>query len=507
MAAQGIEVDVLVVGLGPVGATLAALLAQRSVSVLAIDRDAQVYPMPRAVGFDHEVMRIFQGLHLIDGVLENCRFSGSYQFVNAGGEILLQYDRLTAPRPSGWMSHATFYQPAIERLLRDSVAQSQTGAIRLNTRLVSLTQSDTHVDAVLDGPEGELRVRARYLVGCDGGSSKVRSEIGVRLRDIGFDEPWLVVDFLSQDESGLPATNTQFCDPARPATFMRMGPGRHRWEIMLFDGETAEQALDDGFIEGFLRDRGFHIGAAIERKAVYRFHALIAQSWRVGRCLLAGDSAHQTPPFAGQGMCSGLRDAANLAWKIDAVLNTGASDVLLDTYQAEREPHVEGIIHAAIALGKVVCTTDPAVAAARDARMLADRRAGIEPVSMVYPPLVKGPAVLDTPGAGAFFVQPWDESGASVDRFDDHYNPHALLLCRQPPDSAGSQDGIVVRDLTQKQMQPFAAALSQWLDEHGAEAVLVRPDRYVFGTGDPAALTDAYARLAGIGAGLREAHG
>lgn len=492
-----VDVDVLVVGLGPVGATLAALLARRSISVFAIDRDAQVYPLPRAVGFDHEVMRIFQGLGIAEGVVANSRFSLSYEFVNADGEILLNYDRTRTPRPSGWPSHATFYQPAVEKMLRELIGQSPAASMRISTKLVSIAQHPGHVEALCEGPEGRFTVRARLVVGCDGASSRVRSEIGAKLRDLGFDEPWLVVDFLSDNEDGLPRTNLQFCDPARPATFMKMGPGRHRWEIMMLEGETVEQALDPSFTLGFLRRHGFDVGAEIERKAVYRFHALIADRWRVGRVLLAGDSAHQTPPFAGQGMCSGLRDADNLAWKIEAVLRRGADEALLDTYQTEREPHVEGIIRAAVALGKVVCTTDPVVAAERDARMIADRRAGVQPISMAYPPLSQGCLFAGSAGAGEYFPQPWAEADGVTLRFDDLYTDRALLLLRGHGGRVAFRDpdALVVMALADPAVDSFAAALAAWLDERGAEAVLVRPDRYVFGTGSPQALADAYGEL------------
>jgi 3-(3-hydroxy-phenyl)propionate hydroxylase len=354
-------------------------------------------------------------------------------------------------------------------------------------RYLSQEQDNSGVTATIDTPSGRTTRRARYLVGCDGASSPVRSEVGGGMIDFQFDEPWLVIDARVLPGARTPEINLQICDPKRPTTCVLMGPGRHRWEFMLLPGETPDQVLDDDFIQSLITpwDCG---PVELERKAVYRFHGLMANRWRNGRVLLAGDSAHQMPPFAGQGMCSGLRDAANLAWKLQAVL-AGAPEALLDTYQTERAPHVRAIIEQAIGMGRVVCTLDPVAAAERDRGMLAQEAGGARPLPPARAASLTSGCVLDgTTGAGALFPQPTTEG----QRLDDVLHDGAWLLSRTT--WPGASDIATVMTLEDASLAPFRKALTDWLDREGADAVLVRPDRYVFGTGDPSVLAAAYAR-------------
>jgi len=362
------DCDVLVVGLGPVGAATAALLARRGVSVIAIERDTVVYPLPRAVHFDHEIMRLFQQLGIVDEVARHSVPVPPYEFRTADGDLLMSFPA-DLEAASGWAAGYMFHQPSLERALRDILATEPQVAVRLGWRFEALAQDADEVTARINGPEGPAEIRARYLVGCDGASSPVRQAIGGTLSDYGFDEPWLVVDVSVQPGARTPAVNLQVCDPERPTTCVMAGPGRHRWEFMLLPGETTDDVLKDGFIERLLLP--WDCGAVeIERRAVYRFHGLVAEHWRAGRVLLAGDAAHQTPPFAGQGMCSGIRDAANLAWKLDLVLAGKVPDAILDTYGAERAPNVRQAIDFSVGLGRVICVPDPTAAAERDAAMI-----------------------------------------------------------------------------------------------------------------------------------------
>ncbi|HEY2070357.1 MAG TPA: bifunctional 3-(3-hydroxy-phenyl)propionate/3-hydroxycinnamic acid hydroxylase [Rhizomicrobium sp.] len=480
------DCDVLVVGLGPVGAALAALLGQRGIKTIAIDRDTAIYPLPRAVHFDHEIMRLFQALGVAEQVQQSARDLPAYEFRAANGDLLMRLD----PSPdtaSGWGSGYMFHQPSLEIALRDILARLPNVGVMLGSQFDGLSQDDNGVTATVDGA---TTIRARYLVGCDGASSGVRAAMQSGLVDYQFDEPWLVVDTRTSPTSHMPEVNLQICDPARPTTCVLGGPGRHRWEFMLLPGETPESMLGNDVIEGLLAS--WDCGPLeIERKAVYRFHGLVADRWRDGRVLLAGDSAHQMPPFAGQGMCSGLRDAANLAWKLDAVLNGNASDGLLDTYQCEREPHVRALIELAIGMGRVVCTLDRDAATARDAGMLASRAAG----APALPPLQSKPLVSDcilagSPSAGTLFPQPTEGHGVQRLRMDDVLGGGTWLITRQAFEA--TRDGLQIIDIASKPMAPFRAALDKWLNDHGAEAVLVRPDRYVFGTGEPASLIAAW---------------
>jgi 3-(3-hydroxy-phenyl)propionate hydroxylase len=489
VSAAAFDCDVLVVGLGPVGSVLTALLAERGVRVIALDKDREPYPLPRAVHFDHEIMRIFQQLGVADRVRRHARDLPDYEFRAADGRVLM---KLRPPRetPSGWGGGYMFHQPSLEGVLRERLAALPNAAVRLGQRFDGLAEDTEGVTARLTTPTGAASLRARYLVGCDGASSPVREAIGGGLDDYRFDEPWLVVDVTVGAGCRVPEVNIQLCDPARPTTCVLGGPGRHRWEFMLLPGETPEAMLDDAVVMDLIRpwDCG---PVAIERKAVYRFHGLVASRWRAGRVMIAGDAAHQTPPFAGQGMCSGIRDAANLAWKLDAVLRGAASDGLLDSYQAEREPHVRAAIELAIGMGRVVCTLDPDAAAQRDAGMLAAQAAGAPALPPIRPtPFTRGCVLAGSAGAGELFPQPTAGEGSALVRMDDRLGDEAWLIARAPSGEAAA--GVRPLDLDAEALAPFRPALTAWLDQHGAEAVLVRPDRYVFGSGAPRALLAAW---------------
>jgi 3-(3-hydroxy-phenyl)propionate hydroxylase len=484
----GFDCDVLVVGLGPVGAAMAALLARRGVSVIALERDTVIYPLPRAVHFDHEIMRIFQELGVADEVARHSLPNPGYEFRTADRQLLMSFAPDPAA-PSGWASGYMFHQPSLEAALRDVIATEPHAEMRIGWRLDDLAHDTKGVTAQVGGPDGPAEIRARYLVGCDGASSPVRQALGVGLSDYGFDEPWLVVDVKTQPGARVPNVNMQVCDPQRPTTCVLSGPGRHRWEFMLLPGESAEDVLRDGFIESLIApwDCG---PIEIERRAVYRFHGLVAERWRVGRVLLAGDAAHQTPPFAGQGMCSGLRDAANLAWKLSAVLCGGADDALLDTYQPEREPHARTLIELAIGMGRIVCSLDEAAAAARDREMLHRQSGGSPPPAPLRAAPFSEGCILDgSAGAGELFPQPTCGHGHRRLRLDDGLGEGPWLISRRP---AVARAGPTLRHLDEPALAPFRADLLRWLEAHAAEAVLVRPDRYVFGTGTPSTLAEAW---------------
>lgn len=498
---DGFDCDVLIVGLGPVGAALAGLLCDAGLTVIAVERERTVYPLPRAAHFDHEIMRLFQRLRIADEVLMHARPAPGYEFRTADGGLLVSVRGRAQASPSGWASGYMFNQPGLEHALRSKLARSSRAEILLGERFERLAQDGAGVDAVVAGPAGERRYRCRYLIGCDGARSAVREAIGSGLSSYDFDEPWLVVDAVVKESHRLPAVNLQICDPARPTTCVLMGPGRHRWEFMMLPGETAEEVLREDFIHGLLARWDVGGAIAIDRKAVYRFHGLVAERWRSGRVLLAGDSAHQTPPFAGQGMCAGLRDAANLSWKLKAVVRDGAGEALLDTYQAEREPNVRAYIELAIAMGRIVCTLDPAAAADRDRRMLAalaEGRPALPPATP--PPMAAGVVMAETPAAGTLFPQPWSGAGADTLRLDDVLGDGAWLITAAQPAADEVMAAVRTGSLADPDLRPFREALSAWLDERGVSAVLVRPDRHVFGTGTAGMLVRRYVEHLG-GAG------
>ena len=486
-----IDTDVLVVGLGPVGATLANLLGQQGLRVLAVERDAEVYPLPRAAHFDAEIMRVWQGIGILPEVMAVSRVAPAYEFRTAKGEVLLRFDLGAVTLAPGFAPSWMFNQPDLERALRAKLATYPRVDVRLGVRLEGFDAvPDGGVTASIVDASGQVQtVRATYLVACDGASSPVRKALQIEHFDYGFDEPWLVIDTQVKRSGRVPDLNLQICDPVRPTTCVLMGPGRHRWEFMIRPGEDPQDFLDDKRIASLLASWVSDGDVVIDRKAVYRFHGLVAKEWRRGPVLLAGDAAHQTPPFAGQGMCSGIRDAVNIAWKLGHVLRGEAGEKVLDTYQTEREPHVRAFTESAIAMGRIVCTADPEMAAQRDAVMLAQRAQGQQPVPPPDPS--PGPGIFMTGSARAGSIFPQGVAGEK--RLDDLLGAGAWLIVRTSREVAGIGSPVArVVALAVDELAPFAPGLSAWLDDARADAVLVRPDRYVFGTGDARALLSAY---------------
>jgi len=473
---------------------LSALLCKAGLKVIALDREREVYPLPRAAHFDHEVMRVFQRLRLVDRILPYIRPAPDYEFRNAAGDVLMRFE-FPDGSPSAWAPGYMFYQPGVEKALRALISCSDNAEIRLANRFVSLDQDAEAVTAHVETASGRTKIRSAYLVGCDGASSVVRESIGAPLHDYEFDEPWLVIDVHVPQGYKLPRVNLQICDPKRPVTCVQMGPGRHRWEIMLLPDETPGDVLKEDVIQNILAAWG--CGDLVpERKAVYRFHGLLAKKWRDGRVLLAGDAAHQMPPFAGQGMCSGIRDAVNLVWKLESVFRGRASPALLDSYQEEREPQIAAIIEFSIEMGRLVCMLDEAKAAARDNDMYARRAAGESPQPGFGTPAIKSGIILaGSGGAGEYFPQ-FDASQTSDNGdyllLDDVLGDGPWLISR----SVVNEPSVVATlSLSDAALAPFCAQLYAWLSKHKSEAVLVRPDRFVFGTGSPRVLMQAWGRM------------
>jgi len=382
-----ITYDVALAGFGPTGATLAAMLGRRGWRVLVVEREPEVYRLPRAVHFDHEIMRIFQGLGLAEAILPHTRVVPRCVFLGAERDVL--FETRTDAEIGGWASDYMFHQPSLEALLRRTAAAEPTVTVRYG----ALEGFEEDADGVDLGERG----RARFLVGCDGAASTVRKRAGLALEDLGFDEPWVVVDL--RGASGLPDHTVQLCDPARPTSIVPGALGHHRFEFMLRPGETDALMLAPETLRGLLSAWLDPDAVEVVRAAVYRFHAVVAREWWRGRVGIAGDAAHQTPPFLGQGMCAGIRDAANLEWKLDLVLRGIAGPALLETYGRERAPHVREFIERAVSAGRIVCTQDVELARVRDGELKRLRaEPGGVPIPMTLP--LAGPGVFqDDPHA------------------------------------------------------------------------------------------------------------
>ncbi len=482
------QVDVLIIGGGPVGITGALLLAQEGLEVLVAEREADIYPLPRAAHLDHESIRILQAAGVVDKLMPTTREASRYDFLNQAGDILMRFETGKGKTSSGWPASNMIHQPSLEHILRDKLAAHAKATLHTQWTFTAFANTADGISAEFASPEGEVSIAARYIIACDGAKSSVRQAGNIDFTDLGFDESWLVIDTLVKDASRLPDCNLQICDPARPTTCVLMGSGRHRWEFMLLDGETAASIQQPEVIAALLAPWNVAEAIEIERQAVYRFSAKLAKTWRQDRILLAGDAAHLMPPFAGQGLCSGLRDVANLAWKLALILKHGAADSLLDSYQIEREPHVRAVIDLAIMMGQTVCITDPEAAAMRDAQLIANRKqSGDAAGAMDFPPLSAGCLRDSDPVAGQIAPQ--------FDRSDDIMGTAPCLLSRADalPDKAINQ--ISLNDPRLASIKP---ALEAYMTSLGVEALLIRGDKYIFGAGTAAELIENFQAMTGL---------
>jgi 3-(3-hydroxy-phenyl)propionate hydroxylase len=480
--------DVAIVGYGPAGQVAAALLGQRGLKVYVCERLPDVYQIPRAIALDHEIMRVFQQIGVVDAVAPHTEPFTNSEFYGVDGQLIRRMTMVAPPYPQGYTPSLVFTQPPVERALRERVAQLPNVTVELGVEMRGLAQDEAGVTLQIEDAQGERRsVRARYAIACDGGSSGVRMQLGIEMDDLDFDEPWLVVDVLVNEQglAKLPKVSVQYCEPHRPCTLV-IGPKNHRrWEISILPGEDPAQVATPEQTWQLLSRWLTPEDGTLWRQASYRFHALVAKQWRQGRVFLAGDAAHMQPPFLGQGMCQGIRDVANLGWKLAAVLQgdvEGASaDALLDSYGAERQAHVRELTSRIKSVGAVICERDPAKARERDARLLQDCGGTVRdtPRQDILPRLECG-LLSDQPSAarGSLFPQPRLRGG----RMDEVAGHGWRLVLAPGVDAAALGDtatGINVVALAPGDDADGVA--SGWFRRFECVAALVRPDHYVFG--------------------------
>lgn len=475
------DVDVALVGWGPVGQVLAIQLAQLGCTVTVLERWREPYPLPRAVHYDHEAGRILQSCGIGDELRSISEPADLYEWRNAEGVPLLRFGQ-AGDGPSGWPASSMVNQPAVEQLLHRRALQVGVNLCR-GVDVAGIEQR--HDRVVVSGADG-TSVGARFVVGCDGANSTVRTVSEIPVTDLGFFFDWLIVDVILHQPRVFDPINLQICDPARPTTAVSGGPGRRRWEFMRLPHESIDDLNDESRAWELLAPwKVDPTNARLERHAVYTFNARYATSWRCRRALLAGDAAHLMPPFAGQGMCSGLRDAINLAWKLDLVLQGQASDRLLDSYQSERLPSARAAIDFSMELGRVICVPDPAEAALRDKAMSASVGEAPAPAPGL-PDITSGFIHPAAPHAGRQFVQ-GKEGGNPFDQV--HGNGWRLVVLGDDVGSIGRGERAWFESIGGRvvALHDPDPTFVHWFAAHETTCVLQRPDFYIYGTTSAAA--------------------
>jgi 3-(3-hydroxy-phenyl)propionate hydroxylase len=505
----------VIVGAGPTGLAAATLLAQRGLPVVLLERHLEAFPDPRAVHLDDEVLRILQQLGIGEEFLAISRPAAGLRLLDARHRVIAEFRRDQRAGRHGYPQASLFDQPELDRLLRRNLLRYPQAELRSGVEVTGLDQPAgpvrVHFRDVAGGARGTLQAAA--VLGCDGAASAVRGFIGARLDDLRFEERWLVLDLRTSTPLRVWDGVEQVCDPRRAATFMRIGADRYRWEFRLHPGESAAGLSTPDRLRALLAPwLGDHPDAELElrRGAEYTFQARLADRWRAGRVFLLGDAAHLTPPFIGQGLGSGLRDAQNLAWKLAAVLAGDAGDAgerLLDSYQAERKPHARALIRLAVLAGWAMTGgQDRAAALRRGVLAAACRLPGFTALILdgTSPRLRPGPFVRPRPPAerarrpgrelaGTLCPQPWVTVEGTRRRLDDVLGPdftvltagppHTSLMimqsgpdprCRRLPDH-GAERGVVFE----------SPELRRWLARARMGSALLRPDHIVLGSAAP----------------------
>ncbi|MDL2402518.1 bifunctional 3-(3-hydroxy-phenyl)propionate/3-hydroxycinnamic acid hydroxylase [Rhizobium mayense] len=511
------DYDLAIVGRGPVGLAMAALAAQLKLKAVIIEKHRDLYALPRAGHVDHEIVRLFQSLGVAEAMLSDSYPTTEYVWVNAERKLLLEFD-WGAKGISGYNSDYMQFQPVFETALGEKLSVAETVDQLLGWEAQSLTEHSDGVTLRLARTQmvpGQTRpvatdeiqtINARYIVAADGANSGIRRMLGIERDDFGFNEKWLVVDARKKRDFSLDFDCGQICDPQRPVTVLPLGKRHRRWEWALLPGETSADLENPEMAWQLLAEQNvFPEDVEIIRQLVYTFEARHARQWSKGRIFLAGDAAHTTPPFMGQGMCSGLRDAKNLAWKLDLIIRGVSEPSLLDTYERERSPHTRDWTLISLEAGKVPCTLDQEEARLRDERF----RSGWMPPMPDFPKLVEG--ILASPETGSptyisgtLSLQAPVEHNGQVALFDDFFpstrfvmistvaNPASVLTQSQIESleaigvwfvHVGTAPGADVRDVDD--------AYGAYFRDNHIEVLIQRPDFYVFGAGET---------LAGLGA-------
>ncbi len=460
--------DVVIIGFGPTGGTLANLLALHGFSILIVEKEKSFYPLPRAVHFDDEIMRVFQTIGITDKFLKYTIINKGTKFVNSKNKVLLDWPRPRSVTENGWYPSYRFNQPDLERKLRSRLKDFKKVFTMQNTKVTSLKEDKESVKIFLEDVNSKKikEVTSKYVIGCDGANSTIRKQIKAKFQNLGFTQKWAVVDLiLKKDKKELPDRTIQYSNPKRPATYCRNVGKRRRWEFAIHDNESEKKVLSNSYIWNFLKPWLKPSDAFMERKTIYTFQSAISKKWKKGRVFLAGDAAHLMPPFMGQGMCAGIRDASNLAWKIAFCLNNSHSENLLNTYQSERYSNVREYIKTTVKMGEFI----NAIGSSNITGEVSSSPDGKQSMKSIKPKLGKGLGKVKDKNRGKIFPQFKTKNEKSL---DNKFSLKPILILSKEIKKKFSNKFNLIYSKNNKNLEKF-------LKNSNSIAVIVRPDRFI----------------------------
>ena len=460
--------DVAIVGFGPTGGTLANLLALQGFSILIIEKEKSFYPLPRAVHFDDEIMRVFQTIGITDKFLKHTIINKGTKFVNSKNRVVLDWPRPRSVTENGWYPSYRFHQPDLERKLRRRLKDFKKVSIMQNTKVNSLKEEKNSVKICIENINNNKisEIRAKYIIGCDGARSTIRKQIKAKFQNLGFTQKWAVVDLiLKKNKKELPDRTIQYSNSKRPATYCRNVGKRRRWEFAINNNESEKKVLSNSYIWNFLKPWLKPSEALIERKTIYTFQSAISKKWKKGRVFLAGDAAHLMPPFMGQGMCAGVRDASNLAWKIAYCLKNNHSEKLLNTYQSERYSNVIEYIKTTVKMGEFV----NAVGTSNITGEVSSTPNGQKSMKSIKPKLGKGLGKINDKNRGKIFPQFKLKNGKSLD--NKFFDKPLLIISSKYKKKLPKKINYINSNT--------AKGLNEYMLNLKIDAFVVRPDRFI----------------------------
>ncbi len=464
------EFDVTIVGLGPAGGTLANLIGMNGYSVLVLEKEKSFYPLPRAVHFDDEIMRVFQTIGITNDFLKYTIINKGTKFVNSKGKVILDWPRPKKITENGWYPSYRFNQPDLEKQLRKNLKKYKKVNIRQNSEVNKIKNFKDHVKIFFKDTKNKkiYEIKSKYVVGCDGANSITRSQIATKLDNLGFTQKWAVVDLiLKKKKINLPDRTIQYSNPKQPATYCRNVGNRRRWEFAIRNNLSEKTILSEKYIWNFLKPWLKKTEAYIERKTIYTFESAISRKWHKGRIFIAGDAAHLMPPFMGQGMCAGIRDVSNLAWKISKCLRKKHDEKFLHSYQSERFSNVKEYVETTMRMGEFV----NAVNATQITKNISSREDGTKSMQSIKPKLGAGLGKMTDKNRGKIFPQLIMKNGKT---FDIKFSKFPILIFSSRFNKKKKLNKI--HSINENKVK----GLSSLMKRYNSKALIVRPDRYIF---------------------------